>query len=340
MKKVFLSLMLFCGLALIGTSCKDNNNGNNGNVTPEVQTGALTVGSNTADIVTAKAVKYGQKNAIVLASKEMTAADNEGIAIIFNGNIVPGTYTMGNNTKDPVPTVVGFHEFNLGELPFIMGADTLFYGDTYYWINCLLSVTENNGVYTVILSQSMGTNANGQNINLALNFNGTLPSYTFDADNKFVIGANEYPIGLAATAGIGSITHLLDSINPNLSGRIQSLTFLSADHKNSFIINYLSTDDDLIGTHSLTNLLPTFPYLGFAVFPHVMATTSFDLFALQPSTAYILTDGTLTINKEADGQWLITIENARLTNLEHPTWALLNKTGSLQYHGYMFELSL
>ena len=120
MKKVFFSLMLLCGLALISTSCKDNNN----DVTPEVATGEMTVGNNTSDIVTAKAVKYGQKNAIVLASKEMTASDNEGIAIIFNGNIVPGTYTIGDNTKDPVPTVVGLHEFNLGELPFIMGADT------------------------------------------------------------------------------------------------------------------------------------------------------------------------------------------------------------------------
>ena len=172
MKKVFLSLMLLCGLALISTSCNKNNNSN---VTPEVQAGAMTVGNNTDNIVTAKAVKYGQKNAIVLASKEMTAAKNEGIAIIFNGEITPGTYTMGDNSKDPVPTVVGFHEFNLGELPFIMGADTLFYGDTYYWMNGVLSVTEENGTYTVILAQSMGTNNNGQTIQLALNFSGRKP---------------------------------------------------------------------------------------------------------------------------------------------------------------------
>ena len=196
MKKVFLSLMLFCGLALIGTSCKDNN-GNNGNVTPEVETNEMTVGNNTADIVTAKAVKYGQKNAIVLASKEMTASDNDGIAIIFNGNITPGTYTLGDNTKDPVPTVVGFHEFNLGELPFIMGADTLFYGYTYYWMNGLLSVTEENGTYTVILSQSMGANHDGQTIQLALYFQGSLPPYQFDVYIKFKIKNVESPIGLA-----------------------------------------------------------------------------------------------------------------------------------------------
>ena len=65
MKKTFFSLVLFCGLALFGTSCKDNNS----NVTPEVETGTMTVGNNTANIVTAKAVNYGQKNAIVLASK-------------------------------------------------------------------------------------------------------------------------------------------------------------------------------------------------------------------------------------------------------------------------------
>ncbi|MBR7022892.1 MAG: hypothetical protein IKI09_05400, partial [Bacteroidales bacterium] len=86
MKKAFFGLVLLCGLALMGTSCKDNNNGNNngnGNVTPEVQSGEVAVGNNTANIVTAKAVNYGQKNAIVLASKEMTAAENEGIAIVF-----------------------------------------------------------------------------------------------------------------------------------------------------------------------------------------------------------------------------------------------------------------
>lgn len=340
MKKVFFSLVLLCGLALFSTSCNKDNNNNNSNVTPEVEAGEMTVDNNTSDIVTAKAVTYGQKNAIVLASKEMTTSDNEGIAIIFNGNITPGTYTMGN-TKDPIPTVVGFHDFNLGELPFIMGADTLFYGDTYYWMNGELSVVQNSdSTYHVVLSQCMGANDNGQNVNLALNFTGPLGPYTFDANNKFVIGHNEYSIGLAATAGITSVTHLLDSINPNLSGKIQSITFLSANHKNSFIINYLSTDDHLIGTHSLTNLLPSFPYLGFAAFPHVMATTSFNLLSLQPSTAYILTDGTLTINKEADGQWIITIDNARLTNLEHPNWPLWNTTGSLQYHGYMYELSL
>ena len=90
MKKVFLSLVLFCGLALISTSCNKDNN----TVTPEVEEGAVTVGSKTMDIVASNAVKYGQQNAIVLTSKEMTAADNEGIAIIFNAMRV--CWTLGS----------------------------------------------------------------------------------------------------------------------------------------------------------------------------------------------------------------------------------------------------
>ena len=120
MKKILFGLVLLCGLTLMSTSCNKDNN--NSNVTPEVETGVMNLGSNTLDIVTAKDADYGQRHAIVLASKEMTAANNEGIAIIFDGDIIPGSYTICDNTKDPVPTVVGFHELNLGELPFIMGA--------------------------------------------------------------------------------------------------------------------------------------------------------------------------------------------------------------------------
>ena len=313
MKKVFLSLMLFCGLALIGTSCKDNNNGNNGNgnVTPEVQSGALTVGNNTDNIVTAKTVKYGQKNAIVLASKEMTAAKNEGIAIIFNGNIVPGTYTMGNNSKDPVPTVVGFHEFNLGELPFIMGADTLFYGDTYYWMNGVLSVTENNGTYTVILSQSMGTNHDGQTVQLALNFQGTLPPYQFDADNKFKIKNIESPIGLAGITTISGMGILGDGV--------KSMLFMSADHKR---LGYLGT-----------------PYLPFLPCVHVALDA--DFWTMQPQTGYVAKSGTLKVTTNDDGTKTVLMENLKLKNLEHDNeffFPIID--GSLQYHGYMYELSL
>ena len=331
MKKVFLSLMLLCGFALIGTSCKDNNNGNNGNsnVTPEVQAGALTVGNNTDNIVTAKVVNYGQKSAIVLASKEMTASDNEGIAIIFNGNVVPGTYTMGNNSKDPVPTVVGFHEFNLGELPFIMGADTLFYGDTYYWTNGLLSVTENNGTYTVILSQSMGANNNGQTVQLALNFSGTLPPYTFNADNKFRIKNIESPIGLAGVTTISGMGILGDGV--------KSMLFMSADHKRSFIVSYL-TGQLVDGEYELGYNFGT-PYL--PKFPCVHVALDSDFWTMTPQTGYIAKEGTLKVTTNDDGTKTVLMENLKLKNVEHDNeffFPIID--GSLQYHGYMYELSL
>ena len=330
MKKVFLSLMLFCGLALIGTSCKDNNNGNNGNgnVTPEVQSGALTVGNNTDNIVTAKTVKYGQKNAIVLASKEMTAAKNEGIAIIFNGNIVPGTYTMGNNSKDPVPTVVGFHEFNLGELPFIMGADTLFYGDTYYWMNGVLSVTEENGTYTVILAQSTGANNNGQTIQLALNFSGTLPPYQFDAENKFKIKNIESPIGLAGITTLNGLASLgLD---------VKSMLFMSSDRKRFFIVSYLG-GQVVDGEYNL-GYIGT-PYL--PVFPCVHVALDGDFWTFQPQTGYVAKSGTMNVVTNDDGTKTVVMENLVLSNVEHPNSIFFpDITGSLQYHGYMYELSL
>ena len=319
--------MLLCGLAMISTSCKDNNSNNN-NVTPEVQAGAMTVGNNTDNIVTAKTIKYGQKNAIVLASKEMTAADNEGIAIIFNGNIVPGTYTMGNNTKDPVPTVVGFHEFNLGELPFIMGADTLFYGDTYYWMNGLLSVTENNGTYTVVLSQSMGTNANGQTMQLALNFQGTLPPYTFDANNKFKIKNIESPIGLAGITALNGLSSLgLD---------VKSMLFMSSDRKRFFIVSYLG-GQVVDGEYNL-GYIGT-PYL--PVFPCVHVALDGDFWTFQPQTGYIAKSGTLKVTTNDDGTKTVIMENLKLKNVEHDSeffFPILD--GSLQYTGYMYELSL
>jgi hypothetical protein len=327
MRKVFLSLMLLCGLAMISTSCKDNNSNNN-NVTPEVQAGAMTVGNNTDNIVTAKTIKYGQKNAIVLASKEMTAADNEGIAIIFNGNIVPGTYTMGNNTKDPVPTVVGFHEFNLGELPFIMGADTVFYGDTYYWMNGLLSVTENNGTYTVVLSQSMGTNANGQTMQLALNFSGTLPPYTFDANNKFKIKNTESPIGLAGITALNGLSSLgLD---------VKSMLFMSSDRKRFFIVSY-GGGQLIDGEYNLGYAIT--PYL--PILPCVHVALDHDFWTMTPQTGYIAKSGTLKVTTNDDGTKTVIMENLKLKNVEHDSeffFPILD--GSLQYTGYMYELSL
>ena len=325
MKKTFFSLVLFCGLALFGTSCKDNNS----NVTPEVETGTMTVGNNTANIVTAKAVNYEQKNAIILASKEMTAAENEGIAIVFNGNIVPGTYTLGDNSKDPRPTVVGFHEFNLGELPFIMGADTLFYGDTYFWMNGELSVVQNSdGSYHVVLSQCMGVNDEGQTIQLALNFTGPLSPYTFDADNKFKIKDIESPIGLAGLTQLNGLSALgLD---------VKSMLFMSANRKRFYIVSYLG-GQVVDGEYSLgyigTPWVPKFPCVHVAL--------DGDFWTFQPETGYIAKEGTLKVVTNEDGTKTVTMENLKLKNVEHDSeffWPLLD--GSLQYQGYMYELSL
>lgn len=326
MKKVFLSLMLFCGLALIGTSCKDNNSGN---VTPEVEAGEMTVGNNTSDIVTAKAVNYGQKNAIVLASKDMTAAENEGVAIIFNGDITPGTYTIGNNTKDPVPTVVGFHAFNLGELPFIMGADTLFYGDTYYWMNGELAVVQNSdGSYHVVLSQCMGANNTGQTVQLALNFTGPLAPYTFDTENKFLIKNIESPIGLAGLTQLSGLSSLgLD---------VKSMLFMSADRKRFYIVSYLG-GQVVDGEYNL-GYLGT-PYV--PLFPCVHVALDGDFWTFQPQTGYIAKSGTLRVVTNDDGTKTVTMENLKLKNVEHDSeffWPILD--GALQYHGYMYELSL
>ena len=325
MKKVFFSFVLLCGLALISTSCKDDSNST---VTPEVQSGEMTVNATTSDIVTAKAVTYDQKNAIVLANKEMTADKNEGIAIIFNGPITPGTYTM-SNTKDPVPTVVGFHEFNLGELPFIMGADTLFYGDTYYWMNGELEVIQNSdGTYSVVLSQCMGTNNGGQNVNLALNFNGLLTPYTFDTENKFKIKDIESPIGLAGVASLDGLSSLgLD---------VKSMLFMSANHKRFFIVSYLG--GQVIDSVYNLGYIGT-PYL--PKFPCVHVALDGDFWTFQPQTGYIAKEGKLTVTTNDDGTKTVKMENLKLKNVEHDNeffWPVID--GSLQYHGYMYELSL
>ncbi len=326
MKKVLFGLVLLCGLTLMSTSCNKDNN--NSNVTPEVETGVMAIGSNTLDIVTAKDADYGQRHAIVLASKEMTAANNEGIAIIFNGDIIPGTYTIGDNTKDPVPTVVGFHELNLGELPFIMGADTLSFGDTYYWMNGVLSVTEDNGTYKVILSQSMGSNADGQTIQLALNFQGTLPQYTFDPNNKFMIKDIESPIGLAGVTSLNGLSSLgLD---------VKSMLFMSADHKRFFIVSYLG--GQLVDGEYNLGYIGT-PYL--PVFPCVHVALDGDFWTFQPQTGYIAKSGTLKVVTNDDGTKTVTMENLKLKNVEHDNeffFPIID--GSLQYHGYMYELSL
>ena len=324
MKKVLFGLVLLGGLALIGTSCNKDND----TVTPEVETGVMAIDNQTMTIVASNAVNYGQQNAIVLASKEMTANNNEGIAIIFNGDIVPGTYTIGDDTKGPTPHVVGLHAFNMGELPFIMGADTLYFGDTYFCANGLLSITENNGTYTVILSQCVGTNANGQNVNLALNFSGTLPPYVFDTNNKFKIKNIESPIGLAGITALNGLSSLgLD---------VKSMLFMSADRKRFFIVSYLG--GQVVDGEYTLGYIGT-PYL--PVFPCVHVALDSDFWTFQPQTGYVAKSGTLKVVTNSDGTKTVLMKDLKLKNVEHDNEFFFPVIdGSLQYHGYMYELSL
>ena len=322
MKKAIFGLVLLCGLALVSTSC------NKDNVTPEVEDGAVAIGNKTMDIVSSNAVNYGRHNAIVLAANEMTASENEGIAIVFNGDIVPGTYKLDENAKDEVPQVVGLNDFNMGELPFIMGADSLYFGDVYYWVNGELSIVENEGTYTVVLSQCMGVNANGQYVNLAVNFNGTLPQFVFDTKNKFKIDHVESPIGLAGITTLNSLSSLgLD---------VKSMLFMSADHKRFFIVSYLGgqvVDGEYQLGYIGTPYLPQFPCV------HVALDSDFATY--QPQTGYIAKSGTLKVVTNDDGTKTVTLEDLRLKNLEHDNeffFPVIN--GSLHYHGYMYELSL
>ena len=325
MKRSFLSLVLFCGLALFSTSCNKDNNDNNGNVTPvtpEVQNGSMSIGTQSHNIVTADAVTYGQQNAIVVTSKAMSADDNDGIAIVFNGDITPGNYSA--TSKATTVKVVGLHEFNMSELPFIMSSDTIYFGDAYYWISGELSVIENaDGTYSVVLSQCVGANANGHETNLALNFSGTLTPYVFDANNKFVFKGRESAIGLAT---LTSVT--------GFDAGVRSMMFMSADRQRFFIVSFLG-DAPVDGEYNL-GYLGT-PYL--PKFPCVHVALDADFWTFQPQTGYIAQSGTLRIATNDDGTKTITVENGRFKNVEHDNeffWPI--QDGSLYYHGNMFEV--
>ena len=325
MKRSFLSLVLFCGLALFSTSCNKDNNDNNGNVTPvtpEVQNGSMSIGTQSHNIVTADAVTYGQQNAIVVASKAMSEDDNDGIAIVFNGDITPGNYSA--TSKATTVKVVGLHEFNMSELPFIMSSDTIYFGDAYYWISGELSVIQNaDGTYSVVLSQCVGANANGHETNLALNFSGTLTPYVFDANNKFVFKGRESAIGLAT---LTSLT--------GFDAGVRSMMFMSADRQRFFIVSFLG-DAPVDGEYNL-GYLGT-PYL--PKFPCVHVALDADFWTFQPQTGYIAQSGTLRIATNDDGTKTITVENGRFKNVEHDNeffWPI--QDGSLYYHGNMFEV--
>lgn len=318
---MLLSLVLLCSIAMVSTSCNKDKTKQK----PEIEAGKMIIGEKTMDIKTSEAVKYGNRNAIVLASKEMTAAENNGICILFNGDITPGSYKFEGKTKASGPQVVAVEKFNMGELPALMDGDTVFFGNYYFWLSGSLTITEDeNGTYTILLTQS--SCANG--IQLSLNFSGTLTHYTYPVttDNKFFIGDSPSPIGLATLSNLG----LFDTLNHGAGAK--SLLFMSTNHKKAFIINLLEfgSPSGLVGEYHFTPLGP----LGN---PNLIVATAFDLGTLTPETAYTATSGRLVISKDdVSGLWTIDIENAHLMNLEHPGW--MNTTGSLHYVGPLFGL--
>lgn len=315
-------MMLFCGIAMISTSCQKDPA-----VNPETENGRMVVGTETLTINTAKAVNYGQQNAIVLAKDDMTTAENEGVAVIFNGDITPGTYSLGDS-KDNAPRVVGLKDFNMGELQFVLDADTVFFGDVYLWINGELSITANNGTYTVILSQCTATNGNNVNINLSVNFNGTLEPFVISKDNKFVIDGFESPIGLAGITTIGG----LNSIGQYQG--VHSMLFMSANHKRSFIVSFVgneTVDGEYQLGYFITPYLPTLPCVHVAL--------DSDFWTMQPQTGYVAKEGTLKIVTNADGTKTVTMRNLKLKNVEHDNeffFPILD--AELTYHGMMFEI--
>lgn len=324
MKKLFFCLALFCGLAIISTSCNKENQ----DVKPETELGSMALGSKTVGITTAEAVNYGQQNAIVFASEAMTNANNEGVAVIFNGEIAPGHYSLGDS-KEVTPRVVGLKEFNMGELQFVIRADSLYFGDVYYWVSGELSITMENGVYTVILSQCVANNGTGTNLNLSVNFSGTLTPFVISTDNKFVMDGVETPIGLAGFSSVG----LTDTVG-NFYGT-KSMVFMSPNHKKAFIVSYLN-NESVDGEYQLSALIPYLPSL-----PCVHVATDFDFWSGTPQTGYVAEAGTLKVQTNADGTRTVTIENAKLHNLEHPNSIFFPVIdASLSYRGLMYEIGM
>ena len=319
MKKLVLCMMLLCGIAMISTSCTKEPT-----VKPDTEKGRMVVGSNTSNIVNAKAVSYGQKNAIVLTAGPITEADNEGIAVIFDGSITPGTYSKGD-TKANSPRVAGLKDFNMGELQFVINGDSVYFGNVYEWISGELEIIESNGTYTVVLSQCTAGNAN---ISLSANFNGTLEPYVISDDNKFVIDGYESAIGLAGITSIGG----MNSIGEYQG--VHSMLFMSANHKRSFIVSFVG-DETVDGEYQLgyfiTPYLPTLPCVHVAL--------DSDFWTMQPQTGYVAKEGTLKIVTNADGTKTVTMRNLKLKNVEHDNeffFPILD--AELTYHGMMFEI--
>ena len=322
MKKIIFGMMLLCGIAMISTSCEKEPI-----VDPEVENGKMTVGNATVDITTANAVNYGQTRAVVLASKAMTAADNEAIVVIFDGDIVPGTYQM-SNTSAGNPRVIGLRNFTMAELQVVIAGDNTYYGDVFFWTSGELSIIANNGGYTVLLSQCTATSVNNTSIGLSVNFSGVLQPFTIYSDNKFVINGLVSPIGYAGITSIGG----MNSIGEYQG--VHSMLFMSANHKRSFIVSFVG-NETVDGEYQLGYLFT--PYL--PILPCVHVATDFDFWTLTPQTGYVAKSGTLKIVTNEDGTKTVTMRNLKLKNVEHDSeffFPILD--AELTYHGMMYEI--
>jgi len=121
-----------------------------------------------------------------------------------------------------------------------------------------------------------------------------------------------------------------------LGDGVKSMLFMSADHKRSFIVSYGS--GQLVDGEYPLGYLGT-PYLPFLPCVHVALDA--DFWTMQPQTGYVAKSGTLKVTTNDDGTKTVLMENLKLKNLEHDNeffFPILD--GSLQYHGYMYELSL
>ena len=69
--------------------------------------------------------------------------------------------------------------------------------------------------------------------------------------------------------------------------------------------------------------------------------TDFDFWSGTPQTGYVAEAGTLKVQTNADGTRTVTIENAKLHNLEHPNSIFFPVIdASLSYRGLMYEIGM
>ena len=105
--------------------------------------------------------------------------------------------------------------------------------------------------------------------------------------------------------------------------------------KTAVFLNISDTDRTL---DRIINLFYT-PYLPFLPCVHVALDS--DFWTMQPQTGYVAKSGTLKVISNDDGTKTVIMENLKLKNVEHDNeffFPILD--GSLQYTGYMYELSL